>query len=317
MSRRLVLPLAAGLLLAALPAPALAQSGGASAPSSEGGTVFGQPIKKASKGPRLRASIFTVSGASVVLGQKLRFTWRVDGPVRRVRARVALVPTAGGRSVSIVLGSRRAGTRNTRTWTARKVPAGAYTARLHAIGPHGAKLLRTARASGRLTLQITAPAPPPPPPPPPPPTSAVGTGLFPVQGPYTFGGAEARFGAGRAGHTHQGQDVMAAEGTPVVTPVAGFVYWRAYQAAGAGYYVVVRGDDGRDYAFMHFQEGSVVVSKGQRVAAGQRLANVGQTGDAEGPHLHFEIWPDGWYANADSHPIDPLPDLLSWAGTAG
>src|SRR4051812_26018260 len=112
MSRRLLLPLAAGLVLAAVPAPALAQSGGASAPSSEGGTAFGQPIKKAPKGPRLRASIFTVSAGSVVLGQRLRFTWRVDGPVRRVRGRLALVPTAGGRSVSIALGSRRSGTRN-------------------------------------------------------------------------------------------------------------------------------------------------------------------------------------------------------------
>lgn len=317
MSRRLVPLLAAGLLLAAVPSPVLAQSsGGASAPSGEGGTVFGQVIKKKprSKAPRLRASIFTVSAGSVQLGQPLRFTWRVDGPVRKVRARVALLPTAGGRTVSITLGTRRAGSRNVRTWTARNVAAGTYTARLHATGPRRAKLIRTARASGRLTLQITAPAPPPPPPPPPP--SSVGTGLFPVQGPYSFGGADARFGAGRAGHTHQGQDVIAAEGTPVVTPVAGFVYWRAYQAAGAGYYVVIRGDDGRDYAFMHFQEGSVLVTKGQRVAAGQRLANVGATGDAQGAHLHFEIWPDGWYANADSHPIDPLPDLLSWAGGA-
>ena len=91
------------------------------------------------------------------------------------------------------------------------------------------------------------------------------------------------------------------------------MHWRAYQAAGAGYYVVIRGDDGRDCAFMHFQAGSTLVAKGQRVAAGQRLASVGNTGDSEGAHLHFEIWPDGWYASADSHPIDPLPDLLAWA----
>jgi murein DD-endopeptidase MepM/ murein hydrolase activator NlpD len=138
--------------------------------------------------------------------------------------------------------------------------------------------------------------------------------VFPVQGAYTFGGPDAVFGAGRSGHSHQGQDMIAAEGTPVVTPVAGTIFWRAYQAGGAGHYVVVRGDDGRDYALMHFQDGSVLVQKGQRVAAGQRLASVGSTGASSGPHLHFEIWPDGWYANADSHPIDPLPDLLAWAG---
>ena len=31
------------------------------------------------------------------------------------------------------------------------------------------------------------------------------------------------------------------------------------------------------------------------------------------PHLHFEIWPDGWYASDDSQPIDPAPDLRAWA----
>jgi murein DD-endopeptidase MepM/ murein hydrolase activator NlpD len=298
MFRRL-LPLAAGLTLAALPAPALAQSGGAAAPPSEGGTAFGQAIKK---GPRLRTTVFAVSARSVQLGQRLRFTWRVDGRVRRVRARVAMAPAAGGPGLSIPLGTRRTGTRNTRTWTARNVAAGRYTARLLVSG---ATLRRTARASGLAAVDIVEPPPPPPPP--------VVAGLFPVQGAYDFGGPDARFGARRSGHVHQGQDVMAAEGTPVVTPVAGFVYWRAYQASGAGHYVVIRGDDGRDYAFMHFQDGSVLVTKGQRVAAGQRLASVGATGDAQGSHLHFEIWPDGWYANAASHPIDPLPDLLSWA----
>ena len=90
---------------------------------------------------------------------------------------------------------------------------------------------------------------------------------------------------------------MAAEGTPVVTPVAGIVYWRAYQAGGAGYYVVIRGDDGRDYVFMHFQERLDRSSRrASGVAAGPALGSVGSTGDASGPHLHFEIWPDGWYA---------------------
>jgi murein DD-endopeptidase MepM/ murein hydrolase activator NlpD len=304
-----LVPLAAGVLLAAVPAPALAQSGGAAAPDSGGGHVFEQPAPERGKrtAARLRATLFTVSPGSVETGQPVRFAWRVDGRVRRVTARAVLAPERGGKAVSVALGTRRAGRRSVRTWTPR-VPAGRYAVRLHATGPGGAKLRRTARASGRLTLEITVPAPPPPPPP------APVSGIFPVQGAYSFGEGDARFGAGRTGHIHQGQDVMAAEGTPVVTPVAGVVHWRAYQAGGAGYYVVIRGDDGRDYAFMHFQEGSTVVEKGQRVAAGQRLASVGNTGSSDGAHLHFEIWPDGWYATKDSHPIDPLPQLLAWAG---
>ena len=77
---------------------------------------------------------------------------------------------------------------------------------------------------------------------------------------------------------------------------------------------MLHGDDGRDYVFMHMQGGSVLVQKGQGVAAGEALGAVGQSGHADGPHLHFEIWPDGWYSSKKSQPIDPLPDLLAWAG---
>src|SRR5215211_8143767 len=113
MSSRLV-SLAAGLLLAAVPAPALAQSGGAAAPDSGGGHVFEQPSRKPARiaAPRLRATIFTVSAGTVELGQPLRFAWRVDGPVRTVRARVALAPEGGGEAISVSLGTRRSGTRS-------------------------------------------------------------------------------------------------------------------------------------------------------------------------------------------------------------
>jgi murein DD-endopeptidase MepM/ murein hydrolase activator NlpD len=311
-----LLGLLTGFVIAAIPAPALAQTGGAAAPVG-GGHSFEQPGRSepTPAPPRLRAATFTVSPGSVVLGAPLTFTWRVDGSVRRVRARVDLVPARGGRTVRVALGTRRTGVRNVRIFTTRagRVVAGRYVARLQASGARGAKLRRTARASGRRALEITAPARPPANPAPAP-VVKPRSGIFPVQGPFTFGGADAVFGAGRSGHSHQGQDILAAEGTPVVTPVAGTVFWQAYQADGAGHYVVISGDDGRDYALMHFQDGSVRVRKGQRVAAGQRLASVGSTGSSSGPHVHFEIWPDGWYANARSRPIDPLPDLRAWAG---
>jgi murein DD-endopeptidase MepM/ murein hydrolase activator NlpD len=287
MRRRPYLLAVTGLVLAA-PSPALAQSGtGGATPT-----------------PRLRATTFTATPGAVTVGTPLRFAWRIDGPVRKSTARVALRPAAGGPAVRIRLGARRIGTDASRTWTAAIAP-GRYVARLHATGPHGARLRRTARASGRQAIEITAPAPAP-----------VTSGIFPVQGTYSFGSDEARFGAARRGHVHQGQDIIAAEGTPIVTPVPGLVFWRAFQASGAGHYVVVRGDDGRDYAYMHLQDGSVAVEKGRRVAAGQVLGSVGATGDARGAHLHFEIWPDGWYATKGSQPIDPMPDLLAWASAA-
>src|SRR6201999_2335586 len=108
---------------------------------------------------------------------------------------------------------------------------------------------------------------PPPPPPALAPVAAT-SGLFPVQGIWSFGGEDARFGARRSGHVHQGQDIIAPAGTPIVSPRAGFVSWRAYQANGAGHYVVIHGDDARDYVFMHMQDGSIGLEKGMPVAAG-------------------------------------------------
>jgi murein DD-endopeptidase MepM/ murein hydrolase activator NlpD len=144
-------------------------------------------------------------------------------------------------------------------------------------------------------------------------TATTTSKVFPVQGAYSFGGPDARFGVGRPGHTHQGQDITAAEGTPVVTPAAGSVHWTAFQEGGAGYYVVIAGADGRHYVFMHLQEGSIAVTKGAPVTAGQRVGLVGSTGSSTGPHLHFEIWVNGWWASEASTPIDPLPELQAWA----
>ncbi len=138
-------------------------------------------------------------------------------------------------------------------------------------------------------------------------------GVFPLTGPWDFGGEDARFGAGRPGHIHQGQDVVAPRGTPIVAPVAGSILWKANQPGGAGIYLILHAADGRDYAFMHIKRGTVKVEVGDAVTAGQQMAQVGATGSASGPHLHFETWIGGWYVKGGVA-INPLPQLQRWAG---
>jgi len=262
----------------------------ASAPAQDTGGARFVP------GADLTARDFSVSPRSVAPGAPVRVAFRIDGDARRVRVRVDLVPEGGGPVADRLKWRGRTGKPITRRWMPDLAP-GRYAARLRARPMH-----RRGRARAARALAVEAPAAP---------VSAT-SGVFPVQGPYTLGGDDARFGAVRTGHSHRGQDILAAEGVPVVAPRAGFVSWRAYQGGGAGHYLVVAGDDGRDYVFMHLQDGSIVVQKGQQVTAGQRLAAVGSTGRSSGPHLHFEIWPGGWYAGS-AEPIDPLPDLQAWA----
>src|SRR6185312_4784882 len=196
-----------------------------------------------------------------------------------------------------------------------QLPPGGYRVQLIVRGLGNAVLARTARASGMTSVTVRAPAPPPVATPAPTPAAPVapGAGVFPVAGPHTYGDG---FGAGRVGHTHQGQDIVAAEGLPVVAPLAGTVLYVDNQPSAAGWYVVLHTVDGRDMFFAHCQEGSVAVTPGAAIAAGTQLCLVGHTGDATGPHLHFEIWVGGWRVNAASHPVDPLADLQAWDPTA-
>jgi murein DD-endopeptidase MepM/ murein hydrolase activator NlpD len=307
--------LACALTLLAAPATAPAagsDTGGAAAPSSAGGVTYGQPLGKHHRAARTPsrpiAREFTVAPATLDAGRPATFTFRVDGAMRTVRVRIELTRAgAAAPAKRLRLGYERTGVRHTHVWTPGpgELPAGEYAVTLQAFDDAGHTLRRTAKASGRsrLTVQV---APPPVP---------AAPGIFPIQGPYSFGGEDARFGAQRDGHIHQGQDVTAAEGTPVVAPVAAFVYWVDFQREGAGHYVVLRGADGTDYVFMHLKAGSVTAVKGAALAAGQAFAQVGSTGASSGPHLHFEIWPDGWYSSKESQPIDPLPQLLAWAST--
>jgi murein DD-endopeptidase MepM/ murein hydrolase activator NlpD len=134
--------------------------------------------------------------------------------------------------------------------------------------------------------------------------------IFPVRGRHTYGTGIAAFGSGRDGHRHEGQDVFAACGTPLVAARGGVVKLNRTEAS-AGNYIVIDGDGTDvDYAYMHLQHPSPL-AKGARVFTGQPIGNVGDTGDAHGCHLHFELWTGpGWYTGGA--PVDPLPFLKAW-----
>lgn len=134
--------------------------------------------------------------------------------------------------------------------------------------------------------------------------------IFPVRGRHDYGGAGARFGTGRAGHSHQGQDIFARCGTPLVAARGGVVKFKQYHAA-AGHYLVIDGDQtGVDYAYMHLVS-ATPFNVGDRVYTGQEIGRVGDSGNASGCHLHYEMWDaPGWYDGG--RPFDPYPLLREW-----
>lgn len=297
------------IALLAFATPASAGTGGVDVPPSNGpvtadggGAVYKAPQRKrrarpASRGPVLSA--FAVRSKRLYLmGSPTTVTFRIGGRSSLRDVRIYLVPVGSRRPASTIkLGplARRTDHRVRVTGTENgTLPQGDYTVRMGAKDARGRRLRRAAGISSTATLSFRH-------------------HRFPVAGPFSWGGLDGRFGAGRKGHIHQGQDLAAAEGTPLVAPRGGTVKTVQYQASGAGHYVVLTGaGEGRDYVFMHLKTGSIPVRVGQRVRTGQVIGQVGNTGRSFGAHLHFEVWTGGgWYSGGK--PIDPLPLLRAWA----
>ena len=137
---------------------------------------------------------------------------------------------------------------------------------------------------------------------------ASGLRVFPIRGAYEYGDEGARYGD-RAG-AHKGEDLLADCGTPLAAAEAGTVVFEDTHAR-AGNYVVIRGaQSGEDHVYMHLR-GAASVDKGDVVRTGQRIGEVGDTGNASACLLHFEIWTaPGWYEGGS--PRDPRPDLRAW-----
>jgi len=109
----------------------------------------------------------------------------------------------------------------------------------------------------------------------------------------------------RWGVTHFGVDIAAPIGTPVYAATAGVVQ-RAGAATGFGQAVYILGDDGAVTVYGHVNE--YYVSAGERVGAGEQIAEVGNRGQSTGPHLHFEVHPGGGLYSGQ---IDPVPWMRS------
>ena len=130
--------------------------------------------------------------------------------------------------------------------------------------------------------------------------------VFPVAGTYTYTDT---FGAYRANTPggHQGADIFASYGTPVVAVQDGIITGVSTTPIGGNniHLTTSRGDY---FYYAHLSRFATGLVQGQQVIAGQTIGYVGDTGDAKGTpsHLHFEIHPGGGPA------IDPTPYLDAW-----
>jgi murein DD-endopeptidase MepM/ murein hydrolase activator NlpD len=288
---------AAGLALIA-PGGATAQTGGI--PTEGGGTA-----PAPSSTPEAPAPGDTPGGARISLrraeaapsrhlfdnGGRARFTWQLSGS-GRVDTRVEVVRKSDSQVIrSYRKEAARPGVSYRVGWAGKddrghRAPVGLYYFRVRRLD--NGRVVRAGAGAGSRWVKFY-------------------WARFPVAAPHEYGDG---IGAPRSGHTHQGQDIFADCGARIVNVIGGRVQYRGYQAGGAGYYVVVDGRDGLDYVYMHLAS-RVKVSTGERVRTGDPIGYNGQTGNASGCHLHFEIWSaPGWYEGGGF--INPTPKMKWW-----
>ncbi len=106
----------------------------------------------------------------------------------------------------------------------------------------------------------------------------------------------------RWGRMHKGIDIASSIGTPVVAAAPGEVVSAGWNSGGYGNLVVIRHADGSETLYGH--NNRVLVRVGQIVHQGEEISEMGSTGHSTGPHLHFEVHPNG---GAAVNPIAFLP----------
>ena len=147
-------------------------------------------------------------------------------------------------------------------------------------------LPRTSRAQAPLGQRLQSPAPP-------------SSFVCPIDGPLAFSDD---FGAPRGGgRRHMGNDLLSPRGTPNVAVVSGTIETKPW--SGGGITIFLHGDEGHTFIYMHLLriEGKVP----RRVAQGEVIGLVGNTGNSHGYHTHFEYHPGGGDA------VSPYPLLAA------
>ena len=106
---------------------------------------------------------------------------------------------------------------------------------------------------------------------------------------------------GRRGRSlHAGIDIAATSGTIIVASAPGRVVRAGERWGRYGHVVLIEHEDGLRTLYAHTSRAFVAL--GDRVGSGQAIAAVGSTGNATGPHLHFEVW-------SGKRTLDPLSCL--------
>jgi hypothetical protein len=155
--------------------------------------------------------------------------------------------------------------------------------------PSGAAVTTTTAAPGGATT-TTAPGALP-----------VQLAAFPTQGPCWF--IDTWMAPRGGGRLHEGVDIMAKAGQYVYAVSDGRLSRQAVDRPGSrsGNAWWLTADDGTYYFYAHLSAFAPGLEVGSRVAAGQVIGYIGRTGNASGPHLHFEVHPRG------GAPVNPTP----------
>jgi murein DD-endopeptidase MepM/ murein hydrolase activator NlpD len=145
------------------------------------------------------------------------------------------------------------------------------------------------------------------------PKLAPGGYVFPVYGPSAYSDTFGAFRGDVSGGWHHGDDIFAPLGAPVLAVATGTVFSVGWNPVG-GWRLWVRDQQGNEFYYAHLSAYTRLAVDGAHVKAGEVLAFVGNTGDAQGTpfHLHFEVHPVSMLYIGYDGAVDPTKYLDAW-----